>query len=94
MGDENVKTYSSVNFEFPIAITWDEAPMKNIPLSSLPSFQGMVVEDPDTFMFKFDVLCRAYDYTTDAQKLKLFLATLKGPGLIWFTRLGASTIRT
>ena len=51
-------------FEFPILATRDEAPMKNIPLSYLPSFQGMVVEDPEyTFMFEFDVLCRSYDYT-------------------------------
>ena len=66
MGDENVKTDSSITFESLIAITRDEAPMKNIPLSSLPSFQGMVVEDPDTFLFEFDVMCIGYDYTSDA----------------------------
>ena len=94
MGDKNVKTYSSVTFEFPIVVTQDEAPMKNIPLSSLPSFQGMAVEDPVTFFFEFDVLCRGYDYTSDAQKLKLFPATLKGAALRSFMRLGAGTIRT
>ena len=67
--------------------------MKNIPLSSLPNFQGMVVEDPDTFLFEFDVLCKSYDYNTDAQKLKLFLATLKGEALRWFMGLCVSTIR-
>lgn len=61
--------------------------MKNIPLSYLPSFQGMVFEDPDTFMLEFNVLCRSYDYTSDAQKLKLFHATLKGEALRWFMRL-------
>ena len=94
MGDKNVKTDSSFTFEFPIVVTWDEAPMKNIPLSSLPSFQGMAVEDPDTFMFEFYVLCRGYDYTSDAQKLKLLHATLKGEALIWFMRLGVGKIRT
>lgn len=54
----------------------------------------MVVEDPDTFLFEFDVLCRSYDYTLDAQKLKLFPATLKGASLRWFMGLGSSTIRT
>ena len=66
MGDENFKTDSSINFKVSILATRDEAPMKNIPLSSLPSFQGMDVEDPDTFLFEFDVLCRGYDYTLDA----------------------------
>ena len=94
MGDENVKTNSSITFEFPIVVTRDEAPMKNIPLSSLPSFQGMAVEDPNTFFFEFDVLCRGYEYTSDAQKLKLFPTTLKGATLRCFMRLGSSTIRT
>ena len=94
MGDENVKTDSFVTFEFAIVVTWDDAPMKNSTLSSLPSFQGMAVEDSDTFLFEFDVLCRGYDYTLDAQKLKLFPATLKGGALRWFMRLGAGTIQT
>ena len=68
--------------------------MKNIPLSFLPSFKRMVFEDPDTFMFEFDVLCRSYDYTSDTHKLKLFPVTLKGEALRWFMRLGASMIRT
>ena len=55
-------------------MTQDEAPMKNIRFSSLPSFQGMVVEDIDTFLFEFDVLCRGYDYTSDMQNMKLFHA--------------------
>ena len=83
-----------VTFEFSIVATQDEDPMENIPLSSLPSFQGMDVEDTNTFMFKFDVLCRSYDYTSDAQKLKFVLATLKGATLRWFMRLGVGTIRT
>jgi hypothetical protein len=55
--------------------------MKNIPPSSLPNFHGLESEDPDAFLFEFDVLCRSYDYSTTAHKLKLFLATLKGATL-------------
>ena len=62
--------------------------MKNIPLLSLPSFQGMIEEDLETFLFEFDVLCRSYDYTKYAQKLKLFPTTLKGAALRWFMGLG------
>jgi len=50
------------------------------------------VEDPDTFLFEFHVLCRSYDYTVDAQKLKLFPTTLKGAALRWFMGLGPSSI--
>ena len=45
--------------------------MKNIPLSSLPTFYGKNNEYPDTFLFEFDILCRRYNYVQDAQKLKL-----------------------
>jgi hypothetical protein len=55
--------------------------MKNIPLSALPNFNGLTNEDPYTFLFEFDILCRSYDYTSDAQKLNLFPATLKGDAL-------------
>lgn len=76
--DNNTKTDATITtFEFTIRDIRGEAPMKNIPLSSLPSFQGMTVEDPNTFLFEFDVLCRSYDYISDAQKLKLFHATVK-----------------
>ena len=68
--------------------------MTNIPLLSLPYFQGTYVEDPYTFLFEFNVLCRGYDYTTDAQKMKLFPASLKGVALRWFMGLGDATIWT
>lgn len=45
-------------------------------------------------MFEFDVLCRSYDYTSNAQKLKLFPDTIKGETLRWFMRLGADMIQT
>jgi len=93
--DNNAKTDATITtFEFLIMNSVGEAPMKNILLSSLPSFQGMIVEDPDTFLFEFDVLCRSYYYTIDAQKLKLFSATLKGAALRWFMGLGSASIST
>jgi len=52
------------------------------------------MEDPYTFLFEFDVLCRSYDYVSDAHKLKLFPATLKGVALRWFMGLGSTSIRT
>ena len=66
--------------------------MKNISTSVLPRFYGKVVEDPDEFLFEFDILCRNYDYVTDAQKLKLFPATLKDNALRWFMSLGGGTV--
>jgi hypothetical protein len=66
--------------------------MKNIPLSSLPTFRGMSTEDPNLFLFEFDILCRSYNYLDDAQNLKLFLATMKDSTLIWFMSLGENTI--
>ena len=68
--------------------------MKNIPASALPHFHGMSYEDPDSFLFEFDILCSSYNYILDAQKLKLFPATLKESALRWFMGLGEHTIRT
>jgi hypothetical protein len=70
------------------------APMKNMPLSALPNFHGLSTEDPDDFLFEFDILCRIYEYTTTVQKLKLFLATLKGNAFRWFMSLGGENIST
>ena len=57
------------------------APMKNISPSVLPCFHGKAAEDPDEFLFEFDILYHGYDYVTDAQKLKLFPATMKDNAL-------------
>lgn len=51
--------------------------MKNISPSILPNFHRLRNEDPETFLFDFDVLCRAYDNLLDPKKLKLFLQLLK-----------------
>ena len=53
----------------------------------------MSTEDPDAFLFEFGILCRSYTYINDAQKLKLFPATLKDVALRWFMGLGEYTIR-
>lgn len=66
--------------------------MKAIPLQNIPTFHGLTPEDPDAFLFEFDVVCRGYDYTIDSQKLKLFPSTLKGAALCWFMGLGRGTI--
>ena len=85
-------------FGFPIvdtsAILGEEVKMKNIPPSVLPNFYGMSTEDPDAFMFEFDILCRTYGYTDDIHKLRLFPATLKATVLKWFMGLGEQTINS
>ena len=53
----------------------------------------MSTKDPDAFLFEFDILCRSYNYVDDAQKLKLFPATLKNVALRWFMGLEEYTIR-
>ena len=58
----NTQTYT---LQYPIVDTAANAPMKAIPLQHIPSFHGLTSEDPDAFLFEFDVLCRGYDYTTD-----------------------------
>jgi hypothetical protein len=91
VNDEN--SFSTLGF--PIGdIPRGVAPMKNIPLSALPNFHGLSSEDPDEFLFEFDILCRSYDYVSNAQKLKLFPATLKGNALRWFMSLGGHVITT
>jgi hypothetical protein len=81
-----------VTFRFPIVDTTTRVEMKNIPPSTLPKFDGMVIEDIDAFLFEFDTLCLSYDYSSDAQKLRLFPTTLKGASLIWFMGLGEHNI--
>ena len=85
---------TETTFEFPILDTAQDINMKNIPPSSLPTFYGKNNEDPDTFLFEFDILCRSYNYLQDAHKLKLFPARLKESALRWLMGLGESSIRT
>ena len=85
---------TETTFGFPILDTTQEVNMNNIPHSSLPTFYGKSNEDPNTFLFEFDILCRSYNYLQDAHKLKLFPTTLKDSSLIWFMGLGEYSIRT
>ena len=71
-------------FGFPILDEDTTVTMKNISPYILPNFHGLRNEDPETFIFEFEVLCRSYDYLHDAQKLKLFPTTLKDATLKWF----------
>ena len=81
-------------FGFPILDLVRNLNMKNIPPSALPTFYGKPSEDPDVFLFEFDILCRSYNYALDAHKLKLFPANLKDSALRWFMSLGEYTIRS
>ena len=65
--------------------------MKNIPPSILAIFYGTSTEDPNAFLFEFDVLCWTYGHTNDTQKLRLFPPTLKGSYIKWFMGLGVNT---
>ena len=93
-GEGEHKGRTETNFGFPILDLTCDVNMKNIPASSLPTFYGKSTEDPDTFLFEFDILCRSYNYLHDAQKLKLFPTTLKDSALRWFMGLGECTIRS
>ena len=64
-------------FSFPLPSLVINANLKNIPPNTLPKFYGLAIEDLDTFLFEFDILCHSFDCNTNSHKLKLFLATLK-----------------
>lgn len=89
---QNQPNTQTSTLQYPIVDSAANAPMKAIPLQHIPTFHGLTSEDPDAFLFEFDVLCRGYDYTTDPQKLKLFPSTLKGAALICFMGLGGGVI--
>jgi hypothetical protein len=97
MGDRGRNLHEDLHmriFGFPILDVVQNVTMKNIPLSALPTFHGKHSEDPDVFLFEFDILCRSYNYLQDAHKLKLFPATLKDSALRWFMSLGEYSIRS
>ena len=94
--EEKVEEDQEATFKFPILdtsiILGEDVKMKNIPPSVLPNFYGLTSEDPDSFLFEFDILCRTYGYTDDTHKLCLFPATLKEAALKWFMGLGEHSI--
>lgn len=67
--------------EYSIIDLVANALVKEIPLQNILTFHGMSSEDPNDFLFEFDVLCRGYDYTIDPHKLNMFTSTLKGVAL-------------
>ena len=81
-------------FGFPILDEDTIVTMKNISPSILTNFNGLRSEYHETILFEFGVFCRSYDYLHDAQKLKLFPATIKNVTLKWFMGLGIDSIRT
>jgi hypothetical protein len=87
-------TEGEVTFVFHIVDLTKNIQMKNISPFVWPHFHGMVIEDPDAFIFEFDILCRSYEYWNVAHKLKLFPATLKDSVSCWIMGLGGNTIRT
>ena len=96
-GPPNQGQEEESTFKFPIHEPEEdnhdeEIKMKNIPPSVLPNFYGMASEDPDSFLFEFDIVCQTYGYTDDAHRLRLFLATLKASTLKWFMGLGEHAI--
>jgi hypothetical protein len=93
-GQAENEVASETTFGFPILDVVQNVTMKNIPLSALPTFHGKHSEEPDVFLFEFDILCRSYNYLQDAHKLKLFPATLKDSALRWFMSLGEYSIRS
>ena len=66
--------------------------MKNILAAALPKFYGLITEDPETFLFEFDILCRSYDYKTNSHKLKFFPSTLKEASLRCCMGLAANVV--
>jgi len=83
-----------VTFEFPIRYPGGTKQINKIPPYALPKLHGLSNKDPDAFVFEFDEICRCYDYSTTAQKLNFFPATLKGASLRWFMGLGEDIIQT
>ena len=86
-GNKNASAETET-FGFPILDISRNISMKNIPLSSLPTFTGMSTKYRDLFLFEFDILCRISNYSNDAQKLKLFPTAMKDSALRWFMSLG------
>ena len=62
---EGKKDEEIVTFEFSIRYSKGVAPIQIIPPHVQPNFHGLENEDPDVFLFEFEVLCRGYYYTND-----------------------------
>ena len=81
-------------FPFPLPSLVTNVNLKNIPPTALPKLYGLATEEPDTFLFEFDILCHSFDYNTNSHKLNFFPLTLKELALRWFMGLGANVATT
>ena len=88
-GDDDNEEYP---LGFPIQDTDVNVHTKIIPPYFLPNFHGMRSEDPENFLFEFEILCRSYGYLLNNQNLRLFMATLKDRALKWFMSLCTNSI--
>jgi len=68
--------------------------LNSIPPVVIHIFLGSPYEEPNVFMFEFDILYKMYDYIVDAHKLKLFPSILKSHALRSFIGLGKQGIAT
>ena len=91
---EGKKDAEVVTFKFSIRYLGRVVPTKSIPPHVLPNFHGLENEDPDVFLFQFEIICRGYGYCANDQKLNVFPLTLKGTSLRWFMSLGGNCIQT
>ena len=64
--DHSLPEGTVATLQFPIQQPEGTTPMKNIFPSMLPRFHGNAAEDPNEFIFEFDILCHIYDYIIDA----------------------------
>ena len=80
--------------EFSIQDIDGSVHMNNIPPPFLPKFHALRSEDPKTFLFAFDIVCRSYGYLLKTQKLRLFPETLNDRDFKWFMSLGTHSIRS
>ena len=78
----------------PFESQLDKPPWKTYHHQYYLIFMEKPLEDPNEFLFKFGILCRSYDYTSNEQNFKPFPATLKDNALHWFMSLGGGTVTT
>lgn len=52
----NPQAPQTSTLQYPIVDTAVNAPMKSIPLKTIPTFHGLTSKYPDVFLFEFDVL--------------------------------------
>ena len=63
---------------FPIQDIDGSVHMKKIPPSFLPKFYGIRLEDPETFLFEFEIVYRSYGYLLKTQKTEIVFDNIEG----------------